>query len=64
MVAAAAPGYRAVAFDFRGYGLSQQPPEPEKASFDDLVVDIIGVMDNLGISKVLYNMPLIKFQKL
>ncbi|KAJ9686373.1 hypothetical protein PVL29_015330 [Vitis rotundifolia] len=51
MVAAAAAGYRSVAFDFRGYGLSQQPPEPEKASFDDLVVDIIGVMDSLGISK-------------
>ena len=64
MVAAAAAGYRAMAFDFRGYGLSQQPPEPEKASFDDLVVNIIGVMDSLGISKVLYNMPLIKFQKL
>ena len=57
-------GYRAIAFDFRGYGLSQQPPEPEKASFDDLVVNIIGVMDSLGISKVLYNMPFIKFQKL
>ncbi|RVX20066.1 hypothetical protein CK203_004422 [Vitis vinifera] len=51
MVAAAAAGYRAIAFDFRGYGLSQQPPEPEKASFDDLVVNIIGVMDSLGISK-------------
>lgn len=51
MIAAAAAGYRAIAFDFRGYGLSQQPPEPEKASFDDLVVDVIGVMDNFGISK-------------
>lgn len=53
MLAAAAAGYRAIAFDFRGYGLSQQPPEPGKASFDDLVVDTIGVMDSLGISKVL-----------
>ncbi|CBI28769.3 uncharacterized protein LOC100249958 [Vitis vinifera] len=51
MVAAAAAGYRAIAFDFRGYGLSQHPPEPEKASFGDLVVDVIGVMDCLGINK-------------
>ena len=53
MVASAAAGYRAFAFDFRGYGLSQQPPEPEKASFGDLVVDVMGVMDSLGINKVL-----------
>ena len=63
MIAAAAAGYRAIAFDFRGYGLSQQPPEPEKASFDDLVVDVIGVMDSFGISKVLYKKPSIRFQK-
>ncbi|RVX20241.1 AB hydrolase superfamily protein YfhM [Vitis vinifera] len=49
--------HRAIAFDFRGYGLSQHPPEPEKASFGDLVVDVIGVMDCLGINKVLA-MPL------
>ena len=64
MVAAAAAGYRAIAFDFRGYGLSQLPPEPEKASFDDLVVDVIGIMDGLAISKVLHSMPLIKYQTL
>ena len=46
MVAAAAAGYRAIAFDFRGYGLSQHPPELEKASFFDLVADVIGVMDS------------------
>lgn len=53
MVASAAARYWAIAFDFRGYGLSQQPPEPEKVSFVDLAVDVMGVMDSLDIEKVL-----------
>nr|KJB77288.1 hypothetical protein B456_012G129700 [Gossypium raimondii] len=28
--------YRAVAFDFRGYGLPDHPPEPERANFNGL----------------------------
>ena len=59
MVAAAAAGYRAIAFDFRGYGLSQHPPEPEKASFYDLVADVVGVMDSLGINKVPHSLSLV-----
>lgn len=48
MVAAAKAGFRALAPDYRGYGLSDPPPEPEKASFKD----IIAVLDALSIDKV------------
>lgn len=58
MVAAADKGYRAIAFDFRGYGLSDQPPHPEKANFLDTVEDVVGVLDSLGIDKVTYANPL------
>ncbi|KAK7833437.1 bifunctional epoxide hydrolase 2 [Quercus suber] len=52
LIAVANAGYRAIAFDFRGYGLSDQPPEPEKANFNDLVDDVVGLLDSLGINKV------------
>ena len=52
MIAAANAGYRAIAFDFRGYGLSDQPSEPEKANFNDLVDEVVSLLDSLGISKV------------
>lgn len=52
MIAVANAGYRAIAIDFRGYGLSDQPAEPEKATFNDLVEDIVSLLDSLGINKV------------
>lgn len=52
MIAAAKAGYRAIAPDFRGYGLSQIPSEPEKTTFKDLDDDILGILDHLEISKV------------
>ncbi|KAM7276495.1 hypothetical protein ACFE04_018361 [Oxalis oulophora] len=52
MLAAANEGYRAIAIDFRGYGESEQPPNPENATYLDLVDDIISLLDSLGISKV------------
>ncbi len=52
MIAVANAGYRAIAFDFRGYGLSDQPSEPEKANFNDLVDEVVSLLDSLGISKV------------
>lgn len=52
MIAVATAGYRAIAPDFRGYGLSEQPPEPEKGTFDDLVDDLLALLDSFGISKV------------
>lgn len=52
MIAVADAGYRAIAIDYRGYGLSDQPPEPEKGTHMDLVDDIVALLDTLGISKV------------
>lgn len=52
MVAVAKEGYRAIAMDFRGYGLSEQPSEPEKSTFTDFAQDVIGLLDSLGIHKV------------
>ncbi|KAE9616861.1 putative soluble epoxide hydrolase [Lupinus albus] len=51
MIAVANSGFRAIAFDFRGYGLSEHPAEPEKETMFDLVDDIIGLLDSLSISK-------------
>ncbi|XP_051189036.1 epoxide hydrolase 2-like [Lolium perenne] len=51
MLAVAAAGYRAVAPDWRGYGLSDQPPEPEAASYEDLQDDLLAIMDALSVPK-------------
>ncbi|KAK7263645.1 hypothetical protein RJT34_31239 [Clitoria ternatea] len=51
MIALAKNGYRAIAFDFRGYGLSEQPAEPEKQTMFDLVDEIVGLLDSLNINK-------------
>ncbi|KAI5657033.1 hypothetical protein M9H77_25826 [Catharanthus roseus] len=48
MVAMAKAGYRAISFDYRGYGLSDQPPEPEKATFLDLISDILALVFIVG----------------
>jgi len=52
MLAVAAAGYRAIAPDCRGYGLSDLPPEHEEVSFDDLVADVLGILDALSVPKV------------
>ncbi|KAL5231816.1 hypothetical protein ABZP36_030592 [Zizania latifolia] len=51
MLAVAAAGYRAVAPDCRGYGLSGQPPPPEheEASWEDLVADVVAILDALAV---------------
>ncbi|XP_042519840.1 AB hydrolase superfamily protein YfhM-like [Macadamia integrifolia] len=51
MIAIANAGFRALAPDFRGYGLSQQPHEPEKASFKDLLDDLLVILDSFSIPK-------------
>ncbi|KAG5545361.1 hypothetical protein RHGRI_017736 [Rhododendron griersonianum] len=51
MVAVAGAGFRAIAPDCRGYGLSDQPPEPEKATFRDLVDDLLAILDSFAIPK-------------
>ncbi|CAN4084022.1 unnamed protein product [Withania somnifera] len=52
MVAVAKAGYRVIAPDFRGYGLSGQPPQPEKTTFLDFTNDVLALLDALSISKV------------
>ncbi|KAL6854418.1 hypothetical protein ACP4OV_019321 [Aristida adscensionis] len=51
MLAVAAAGYRAVAPDWRGYGLSDQPPDPEAASHEDLQQDLLAILDALSVPK-------------
>ncbi|KAL9234078.1 hypothetical protein vseg_008990 [Gypsophila vaccaria] len=45
-------GYTAIAPDFRGYGLSEKPTNVNTTSFHDLVLDLLGILDQLAISKV------------
>ncbi|KAJ9565932.1 hypothetical protein OSB04_001898 [Centaurea solstitialis] len=52
MIAVANAGFRAIAPDYRGYGLSDVPAKPEKTSFADLVADTAAILDSLSISKV------------
>lgn len=52
MLALSAAGFKCIAPDIRGYGLSDQPPEPESTTWDDLVADIAAILDLLSIPKV------------
>lgn len=52
MIAVAKAGYRALAPDYRGYGLSDPPQEPQKASFADFIKDTLALLDALSIPKV------------
>ncbi|KAL3519714.1 hypothetical protein ACH5RR_017863 [Cinchona calisaya] len=52
MVAAAQAGFRAIAPNYRGYGLSDPPPEPEKTTYSDFVSNLLAVLDAMCISKI------------
>ncbi|XP_027346782.1 uncharacterized protein LOC113858363 [Abrus precatorius] len=52
MIALADAGFRAIAPDYRGYGLSDPPLQPDKASFSDLLRDLLAILDSLALSKV------------
>ncbi|KAL7216036.1 hypothetical protein ACSBR1_028059 [Camellia fascicularis] len=51
MIALSTAGFRAIAPDYRGYGLSEMPPEPEKTTFRDLIDDLLAILDSFGIPK-------------
>ncbi|KAJ3690224.1 hypothetical protein LUZ61_019388 [Rhynchospora tenuis] len=51
MVAVAKAGYRAIAPDWRGYGLSDQPQDPQNAAREHLISDLLGILDALSIPK-------------
>ncbi|XP_038880906.1 bifunctional epoxide hydrolase 2-like [Benincasa hispida] len=52
MIAVADAGFRAIAVDYRGYGLSDPPHEPSKATYSDLISDLLEILDTLDIPKV------------
>ncbi|XP_024992941.1 uncharacterized protein LOC112526758 [Cynara cardunculus var. scolymus] len=52
MVAVAKAGFRVIAPEYRGYGLSDIPVEPEKTSFANLVTDTAIILASLAVSKV------------
>ncbi|KAK4368367.1 hypothetical protein RND71_012159 [Anisodus tanguticus] len=43
--------FRAIAFDYRCYGLSEKPAQTEKTTFLDLVNDLLGLLDALSIPR-------------
>ncbi|GMP72513.1 hypothetical protein CsSME_00030519 [Camellia sinensis var. sinensis] len=51
MIALSSAGYRAIAPDYRGYGLSDSPPEPGNVSFGDLITDLLAILDALSLPK-------------
>ncbi|KAK3139723.1 hypothetical protein QOZ80_5AG0388730 [Eleusine coracana subsp. coracana] len=51
MVAAAAAGFRAIAPDFPGYGLSEPPTDLAQASWEALMKVLLAILDSLSISK-------------
>ncbi|XP_022142082.1 bifunctional epoxide hydrolase 2-like [Momordica charantia] len=52
MIGLANAGFRTIAPDYRGYGLSDSPPEPSKATYGDIISDLLGILDALHIPKV------------
>nr|KYP53253.1 Epoxide hydrolase 2 [Cajanus cajan] len=52
MIALADVGFRAISFDYRGYGLSDAPPQPDKTTFSDLLNDLLAILDALALPKV------------
>ncbi|KAL2937705.1 Bifunctional epoxide hydrolase 2 [Bienertia sinuspersici] len=52
MVSVSKAGHRAIAIDYRGYGLSDQPSEPENTTLTEFAEDVIGILNSLSIDKV------------
>ncbi|GAV86528.1 Abhydrolase_6 domain-containing protein [Cephalotus follicularis] len=52
MVGVAKAGFRAIAPDYRGYGLSDIPLQPHNTSFSHLITDLLAILDHLHIHKV------------
>ena len=51
--AVASAGYRAVAYDVRGYGESDKPHEIEAYSMKNLVADVLGLIEALGYNEAI-----------
>lgn len=51
MPALAAAGFRAIAPDLRGFGRSDKPQDVEAYTFSNLMSDVVGIMDGLGVER-------------
>lgn len=45
-------GFRVIAFDLRGFGRSDKPQDVSAYAFQNSVADVLGVLDQLGLSRV------------
>src|SRR4029079_4431136 len=45
------PGYRVVAPDLRGFGESSKPSEIDRYGVLDLVGDVLGILDSVGVQR-------------
>lgn len=52
--ALAAAGYRAIAPDQRGYGLTDRPEDVDAYDVDTLCADLVGMLDALGIEQAVF----------
>ena len=53
MIALADAGFRAIAFDYRGYGLSDRPPHPDNTTWSHILDDLLHILQALHLPKVL-----------
>ena len=51
MPAVAGAGFRAIAIDLRGHGLSDMPTDPARYATDAMVAQVIEVLDSLGVRR-------------
>ncbi|KAK7368993.1 hypothetical protein VNO80_11026 [Phaseolus coccineus] len=52
MIALADAGFRAIAFDYRGYGLSDPPPHPDNTTWSHILDDLLHILQALHLPKV------------
>ncbi|XP_057417775.1 uncharacterized protein LOC130711981 [Lotus japonicus] len=59
MIALANAGFRAIASDHRGYGLSDPPREPDISNFSDILSDLLALMDALALPRYIHSVFLV-----
>jgi len=59
MIAFADAGFRAIAFDYRAYGLSDPPLHPETATWSNILDDLLHILKALQLPKVYFSYSLI-----
>jgi pimeloyl-ACP methyl ester carboxylesterase len=51
IIAALAETHRVIAYDARGHGKSDNPPEPEQYTFENTTADLAALLDHVGVVK-------------